>query len=53
MLALTLLSVVHAVSASAVVDLGYAKYRGSPAENTTYGATAFLGIRYAAAPIGA
>jgi carboxylesterase type B len=33
-----------------IVDLGYAKYQG--ALNITSNVTTFLGIRYAAAPVG-
>lgn len=41
---------VHAAPAAQVVDLGYAKYSGI--FNVTTGNTLFLGMRYAAPPIG-
>ncbi|KAF9048790.1 alpha beta-hydrolase [Panaeolus papilionaceus] len=53
-LALCLAGILLPVNAAAVVDLGYAKYQGVPSldpiANTTN--TKFIGIRYAANPIG-
>lgn len=44
-----ILSLLSLTSASAVVDLGYARYEGRTLSN---GVTQWLGIRYAAAPTG-
>ena len=41
------LALVHAVAP--IVDVGYTKYQGSPLEN---GITQWLGVRYAAPPLG-
>ncbi|KAJ7058688.1 Alpha/Beta hydrolase protein [Mycena amicta] len=44
---------VQVTTASLVVDLGYARYRGAVVSTATTGDVAnFLGIRYAAAPVG-
>jgi hypothetical protein len=47
----TFLAIVHAAFTRPVVDLGYARYQGI--QDAATGLTAFLGIRYAAAPTGA
>jgi len=39
----------HATNISLTVDLGYSKYQGS---NVANGVSQWLGIRYAAAPVG-
>lgn len=50
-LALGLLPVIHAISTPAVtVNLGYATYQGT--FNSSTNTTKFLGIRYAAPPVG-
>ena len=53
---LSVIQIVFAVGALAatgdgpIVDLGYAQYQG--ALNTTLNIASFLGVRYAAAPVG-
>jgi hypothetical protein len=41
----------EALATASIVDLGYAQYQGSV--DTTTNTTSFLGMRYAAAPLGA
>jgi hypothetical protein len=51
LLALEPLSSPAATTSTSIVDLGYAQYQGSV--DTATNITSFLGIRYAAPPIGA
>ena len=46
----SLAGILAAVNATVTVDLGYASYYG--AYNETTGISSFLGIRYAAPPVG-